>query len=215
MFKHDVTSSSHGGLQFIKYHIKHSHLLYMYCYPAIGGYHAVSVMLLFLFLEAIFKKCLILFSGKNKKNIINLSSAEFARILVKVSKEEYNRNRKSTELLQRICFNTSPHNSYMVLCFHARPLWVHLSFCNMYGLPPDLILFPYGIFYSISRIPLKFYMVIHMVKIWCRTITGQFLIISHIKNWFLWHNWIVFHWIQKGVLWWLSKYRFSMKMAFI
>ena len=27
----------HGGLQFIKYHIKHSRLLYMFCYPALVG----------------------------------------------------------------------------------------------------------------------------------------------------------------------------------
>ena len=31
-------------------------------------------------------KCLILFSGKNKKNIINLSSAENAQRVVKVNK---------------------------------------------------------------------------------------------------------------------------------
>ena len=29
-----------------KYHIKHSQLLYMFCYPAVKGYHAVSAMLL-------------------------------------------------------------------------------------------------------------------------------------------------------------------------
>ena len=28
------------------FHIKHSHLLYMFCYPAVMGYRAVSVMLL-------------------------------------------------------------------------------------------------------------------------------------------------------------------------
>ena len=28
-----VAPSSHGGLQFIKYHIEHSHLLFMFCYP--------------------------------------------------------------------------------------------------------------------------------------------------------------------------------------
>ena len=33
-------------------------------------------------------KCLILFSGKNKKNIINLSSAEFAQRVVKVNKQK-------------------------------------------------------------------------------------------------------------------------------
>ena len=34
--------------------------------------------------ETICMKCQILFSGKNKKNIINLSSAEFAQRMVKV-----------------------------------------------------------------------------------------------------------------------------------
>ena len=35
-----------GGLQFINCQIKHSHLLHMFCNPAVDGYHAVSVILL-------------------------------------------------------------------------------------------------------------------------------------------------------------------------
>ena len=42
-----VALSSHAGLRFIKYHNKHSPLLYTFCYPAVVGYHAVSTMLLF------------------------------------------------------------------------------------------------------------------------------------------------------------------------
>ena len=38
------------------------------------------------FMETIYMKCQILFSGKNKKNIANLSSAEFAQRVVKVRK---------------------------------------------------------------------------------------------------------------------------------
>ena len=34
-------------------------------------------------------KCQILFSGKNKKNIINMSSAENAQRVVKVKKRKY------------------------------------------------------------------------------------------------------------------------------
>ena len=36
-------------------------------------------------METICMKCQILFSGKNKKNITNLSSAEFAQRVVKVN----------------------------------------------------------------------------------------------------------------------------------
>ena len=38
-------------------------------------------------METIRMKCQILFSGKNKKNIINLSSAEFAQKVVEIKKE--------------------------------------------------------------------------------------------------------------------------------
>ena len=44
-----VALSSYGGLGFIKYHINHIHLLYMFCYPAVAGYHAMTAMLLCLF----------------------------------------------------------------------------------------------------------------------------------------------------------------------
>ena len=45
-------------------------------------------------------KCQILFSGKNKKNIINLPSAENAQRVVKVNKEEL-QQRKRHEIVNR------------------------------------------------------------------------------------------------------------------
>ena len=42
-----MASSSHGGLQLIKFDIKHSHLIYMFCYPAVAGYHAVYLFIHF------------------------------------------------------------------------------------------------------------------------------------------------------------------------
>ena len=47
----------------------------------------MKCQILFFLMETICMKCQILFSGKNKKNIINLSSAELAQREVKVKYE--------------------------------------------------------------------------------------------------------------------------------
>ena len=71
------------------------------------------------------KKCQSLFSGKYKKNIINLSSAEFAQKLVKVNKTDNNVNVSECEGGNWFPFIVPPHEIRHATTGHITliPVW--------------------------------------------------------------------------------------------
>ena len=64
-------------------HEKHSHLLCMFSYPAVAGYHAVSAMLLLLLLSLLFQEVVYYYDVNNgsafmvQRNFNSNSSDEF------------------------------------------------------------------------------------------------------------------------------------------
>ena len=59
-------------------------------------------------------KCQILFSGKNKKNIINLSSAENAQRVVKVNERKQQHRKKRRKEMNRDCQQTKQIKRYFM-----------------------------------------------------------------------------------------------------